>query len=34
MKTQECAAKLKKEIAKIFVGKGEQVELITMSVFA
>ncbi len=34
MKTQECAAKLKKEIAKIFVGKSEQVELITMSVFA
>ncbi len=34
MKTQECAAKLKKEIAKIFVGKTEQVELITMSVFA
>ena len=34
MKTQECAAKLKKEIAKIFVGKTEQVELIIMSVFA
>ena len=34
MKTQECAAKLKKEIAKIFVGKTQQVELITMSVFA
>ena len=34
IKTQECAAKLKKEIAKIFVGKTQQVELITMSVFA
>ena len=34
MKTQECAARLKQEIAKIFVGKTEQVELITMSVFA
>ena len=34
MKTQECAAKLKKEIAKIFVGKSQQVELIIMSVFA
>ncbi len=34
MKTQECAAKLKNEIAKIFVGKTEQVELIIMSVFA
>lgn len=33
MKTQECAERLKKEIAKIFVGKTEQVELITMSVF-
>lgn len=34
MKTQECAARLKQEIARIFVGKTEQVELITMSVFA
>ena len=34
MKTQICAEKLKKEIAKIFVGKTQQVELITMSVFA
>ena len=34
MKTQECAAKLKNEIAKIFVGKQQQVELIIMSVFA
>ncbi len=34
MKTQECAAKLKSEIAKIFVGKSQQVELIIMSVFA
>lgn len=34
MKTQECAAKLKTEIAKIFVGKHRQVELIIMSVFA
>ena len=34
MKTQECAAKLKNEIAKIFVGKTQQVELIIMSVFA
>lgn len=34
MKTQECAAKLKTEISKIFVGKTGQVELIIMSVFA
>ena len=34
MKTQKCAERLKKEIAKIFVGKTQQVELITMSVFA
>jgi len=34
MKTQICAERLKKEIAKIFVGKTQQVELITMSVFA
>lgn len=31
MKTQECAARLKKEIAKIFIGKDEQVALIIMS---
>jgi len=34
MKTQICAERLKKEIAKIFVGKTQQVELISMSVFA
>ena len=31
MKTQECAARLKEEIAKIFIGKDEQVSLIIMS---
>ena len=34
MKTQVCAEKLQKEIAKIFVGKEEQVRLIMMSVFS
>ena len=34
MKTQVCAEKLQKEIAKIFVGKQEQIRLIIMSVFS
>lgn len=34
MKSQECAEKLSREIAKIFVGKEEQIKLITMSIFA
>ena len=33
MKTQECAQKLRREIAKIFIGKEEQLSLILMSVF-
>jgi len=34
MKTQDCAARLQREIAKIFVGKEEQIRLILMSVFS
>ena len=34
MKTQECAQRLQTEIAKIFVGKTEQIRLILMSVFS
>lgn len=34
MKTHDCAERLQKEIAKIFVGKERQVLLIIMSVFA
>ena len=33
MKTQECAQKLRREIAKIFIGKEEQLSLILMPVF-
>ena len=34
MNTEQCAAKLQTEIAKIFVGKQEQIRLILMSVFS
>jgi len=34
MKTQECAGRLQKEISKVFIGKREQVRLITISIFA
>ena len=34
MKASECAEKLKKETAKIFIGKDRQISLIIMSVFA
>ena len=34
MKTQDCASRLMREIAKIFVGKEEQIRLILMSVFS
>lgn len=34
MKTQECARRLREEIAKIFIGKEEQIKLITMAVFS
>ncbi len=34
MKTADCAAKLQREISKVFIGKEEQIRLIMMSVFA
>lgn len=34
MKTQDCAQRLAGETAKIFIGKQEQIKLITMSIFA
>ena len=34
MKTQQTAEALKNEIAKVFIGKEKQIELIAMAIFA